>query len=138
MPINYKNYPSNWLTEIRPAVLERDRNCCKFCLVPNNAIICRGTWQGVEVYQDDEGAIYSAKDGEYLGSAYLGEVFTTEAGRATRIVLTVAHLDRDVKNNDLENLAALCQRCHLLYDKDQHRAGTRETNRKKKGLQNLF
>lgn len=33
------------------------------------------------------------------------------------IVLTVAHLDHDVQNNDLENLKCLCQRCHLNHDR---------------------
>lgn len=40
---------------------------------------------------------------------------------ASRIVLTVAHLDHDPTNNNLANLAALCQRCHLKYDAKHHR-----------------
>ena len=32
------------------------------------------------------------------------------------IVLTIAHLDHDIKNNDPKILRALCQRCHLRYD----------------------
>jgi hypothetical protein len=35
----------------------------------------------------------------------------------SRVILTVAHLDHDILNNDDENLAALCQRCHLNYDR---------------------
>ncbi len=38
----------------------------------------------------------------------------------TKIILTVAHLDRDSQNNDRKNLAALCQRCHLRHDIYQH------------------
>lgn len=38
----------------------------------------------------------------------------------TRVILTVAHLDRNPKNNRFWNLKALCQRCHLLYDMPQH------------------
>lgn len=37
----------------------------------------------------------------------------------TKVVLTVAHLDRDRRNNRFRNLAALCQRCHLNYDRCQ-------------------
>lgn len=37
------------------------------------------------------------------------------------VVLTVAHLDHNIKNNSFFNLAALCQRCHLRYDKKQER-----------------
>jgi 5-methylcytosine-specific restriction endonuclease McrA len=36
------------------------------------------------------------------------------------VVLTVAHLDHDIQNNDPANLAALCQRCHLQLDRHQH------------------
>lgn len=32
------------------------------------------------------------------------------------VVLTVAHLDQDPANNSLENLRALCQRCHNRHD----------------------
>jgi len=31
VPINYKNYPPNWKTEIRPAILERAANKCEWC-----------------------------------------------------------------------------------------------------------
>jgi hypothetical protein len=40
--------------------------------------------------------------------------------RASRVVLTVAHIDHDKENNSLENLAALCQSCHLGHDRGQH------------------
>jgi heterodisulfide reductase subunit B len=36
------------------------------------------------------------------------------------VCLTVAHLDRDRTNNRFSNLAALCQKCHLNYDRSQH------------------
>jgi hypothetical protein len=40
----------------------------------------------------------------------------------TKVVLTIAHLDHDSKNNDVadERLAALCQACHLRYDLWRH------------------
>ncbi len=34
----------------------------------------------------------------------------------SKVVLTIAHLDHDVKNNKASNLRAWCQRCHLTYD----------------------
>jgi tRNA(Ile)-lysidine synthase TilS/MesJ len=55
-----------------------------------------------------------------------------------KIVLTVAHLNHDIADNSDDNLAALCQLHHLRHDIDHHRANAKETNRKKKGLQNLF
>lgn len=38
----------------------------------------------------------------------------------SRVVLTVAHLDHDKKNNQFANLKALCQRCHLRHDIHEH------------------
>jgi hypothetical protein len=40
--------------------------------------------------------------------------------RVVRIVLTVAHLNHDPRDNREENLKALCQWCHLNYDKLHH------------------
>lgn len=38
------------------------------------------------------------------------------------VVLTIAHMDHDHNNDDVEDdrLAALCQRCHLGYDRPRH------------------
>lgn len=38
----------------------------------------------------------------------------------SKVILTVAHLDRNRNNNRFGNLAALCQRCHLNYDRPTH------------------
>ncbi len=45
-----------------------------------------------------------------------------------RVVLTTAHLDHTPENCDPSNLMAMCQGCHLAYDRDHHaetRAATR-------------
>lgn len=36
------------------------------------------------------------------------------------VVLTVAHIDHNKKNNNFNNLKALCQKCHLGHDLQQH------------------
>lgn len=139
MPISYKNYPKNWKTEIRPAVLERDNHCCKFCKVPNKIWVCRGKWNGVEVWQNDDGQMYNATNGEYVGDTYVGEVWVEGKRKTlTKIVLTIMHLDHDTTNNDYSNLAAGCQRCHLTHDKNHHQKNAKETRTKKKKLQTLF
>lgn len=38
----------------------------------------------------------------------------------SRVVLTVAHLDHVPEHSHLANLMAMCQRCHLSYDRDHH------------------
>lgn len=132
MPIDYSKYPKNWKSEIRPAILQRANNKCEVCGVENNMIILRGIWNGVECYQDCDGLIYDAANGECIDSTYLGEVHPTN--KLIRIVLTIAHLDHDVANNSYDNLKAMCQKCHLNYDKEHH-ANTRRRNRKQLQLE---
>lgn len=45
----------------------------------------------------------------------------------SRVVLTVAHLDHHPENCEDANLRAMCQRCHLAYDKHHHAASRRRT-----------
>lgn len=39
----------------------------------------------------------------------------------SRVVLTIAHLDQQPENNNPDNLRALCQKCHLGYDRMRRR-----------------
>lgn len=40
-----------------------------------------------------------------------------------KVILTVAHLDHNPENNDINNLRAMCQKCHNTYDRE-HRNET--------------
>jgi hypothetical protein len=115
MPIDYKEYPENWKTEIRPAVLARANNCCEECGVKNHALIHRhGKGQN---------------DWVYWPEGMESEAWSLDGKKATKIILTIAHLDHDKLNHDvsLERLKALCQKCHLRYDIKHH------TNNRKYG-----
>lgn len=46
----------------------------------------------------------------------------------SRVVLTVAHLNHIPEDCRDENLMAMCQRCHLAYDREHH-AETRAARR---------
>jgi hypothetical protein len=48
-------------------------------------------------------------------------------GTGSTVVLTVAHLDHTPENCDEENLRAMCQGCHLHYDRDHHAQTARAT-----------
>ncbi|HUX70457.1 MAG TPA: hypothetical protein VMV41_08105 [Cellulomonadaceae bacterium] len=49
-------------------------------------------------------------------------------GTGSRVVLTVAHLNHTPEDCTDTNLAAMCQGCHLHYDRDHH-AETRSASR---------
>lgn len=104
MPVDKSRYPHNW-PKVSRIIRRIAGNQCEWCHVHN---------------------------GEPLPS-----------GRTGKVVLTVAHLGApyaDGKPGDKhdkhdirrENLAALCQACHLRYDLDEHIQHARETRQRKK------
>lgn len=58
----------------------------------------------------------------------------------SKVVLTTAHLDHTPENCDLSNLAHLCQRDHLRYDREIHVRNMRRTRsrRREAGQGDLF
>ena len=102
MPVDMKRYPPNW-KEISLRVKERDGWRCKFC--------------GAQAYQPNPltGSIV------ILTTAHLGVPHPD--GRPGN-----KHDKSDVRD---ENLAALCQRCHLNYDRDEHKQNSAATRRRK-------
>jgi len=54
------------------------------------------------------------------------------------VVLTTAHLDPTPENCDDDNLAAMCQRCHLTFDAGIHRANNFATRHARKAVADLF
>lgn len=65
---------------------------------------------------------------EWCGLANGSEV-EREGGKLTKIVLTVAHMDHDPRHCERANLKALCQKCHITYDKDPAQAARRRALR---------
>lgn len=121
MPIKSENkhrYPPNW-REIRAAILERADDCCEQCGVPNYAYRARGE----EAWTSN------------IGQA---EAWAMDGMKVSRVVLTIAHLDHQPENNDPGNLRALCQRCHLAWDKEHHQKTAYQTRRAGKALGELF
>ena len=123
MPIDYRKYPEDWKTRICPDILRRANNRCEICGVENGSYVMRPrivTWRGNGLLDKRRGCV--------LMTFW-----------PVRIVLTIAYMDHDVTNNDYSNLKALCQKCHLGLDRDQHRtnsAKTRAIKKKDKEQQN--
>lgn len=117
MPIEYKKYPTNWKTEIRPSVMERAKGCCEFCGVKNYAV---GNWDADRFIPTAGNKIHDMAGNGELSYKEARELVTHCNDWCEEkfiiIVLTVAHLDHDITNNELSNLKALCQRCHNRYD----------------------
>lgn len=136
MPCDYRLYPKNWKSEIRPAILERDGNRCHECKAENHSVGYWGKdghfWTADEILTELENTgrdLFDEKD-------VLGHIPGDK--KPIKIVLTISHTDHDISNNDYSNLKALCQKHHLAHDQNHHLKNAKETNRKKKGLQNLF
>lgn len=113
MPIDYSKYHPKWSLISRLIRFNRAQNKCEKCKVPNHAFITRDK-KGHWTYR------FSLK---FLNGLKQEGWKPTEIAKGfdcTYIVLTVAHIDRDKTNNRFWNLAAWCQRCHLLHDKEQH------------------
>ena len=131
MPINYKLYPSNWKSEIRPSILKRANNCCEFCKVANYSVYVLENNNRVFLKPSTVANFYLCSDEKKRMVGKTGNWVLK------KVVLTISHLDHDISNNCPTNLKALCQKCHLSHDKDHHRKNARQTLKTKKGLLEL-
>lgn len=122
MPIDYSKYPSNWHTEIRPRILKRDGNRCKHCQKANYSV---GYYDRMDFWHPTAGNIIHDEIGFNGAKTYKEARLIADNNNEWSliydehyivIVLTIAHLDQDINNNDDSNLAALCQRCHIRHD----------------------
>ena len=115
--------------EARGKVKARAKGKCEWCGKPKG---------NVRVALDQPGRWYDEQDEQWVRPPSMARAlermmidpfqFEMERPRAAytvRCVLTTAHLDRNPGNDALDNLAALCQRCHLVYDAAQHRQNAR-------------
>ena len=112
MPIDYKKYPDNWKWFSKQTIKDAG-NKCELCFAPNGKTVGRFNsdyshpWEWTENL-DECGVDY----------------------KETKIVLTVHHIDGNLKNNERLNLIALCQRCHLKLDMQKH-VRNRKVNKNK-------
>lgn len=123
MPMDYSKYPKDWKKISYNLRLGRAENKCEWCHVPNYAFRFNET--NVVLTGDDVDLLDDHDDLE----------------EATLIILTVAHLGIDKPDGSPgdkadtmdcrdENLAVLCQRCHLNFDRPDN-INRRRINRRK-------
>lgn len=63
--------------------------------------------------------------------AHNGRPIDPTAEPVRLVVLTTAHLNHDPGDCRDENLKAMCQRCHLAYDRELHTKNSTITRRRK-------
>lgn len=150
MPFDRSRYPANW-EEISRAIKERAGWCCERCGLAHNAWVVRG--EGAEilkVYTNGEldkgdGSCWYAWNEDERGHicSDMDSYPVDGKERPVRIILTTAHLGtphpdgrpgdkHDKMDCRPENLQALCQRCHLLEDLEDHIANARATRARKR------
>ena len=59
-------------------------------------------------------------------------------GWFVKTILTCAHLDQNPAHNDPAILAALCPRCHLRHDRQQHIRSAYRNRRRRWAVRDLF
>ncbi len=143
MPFDRSLYPKHW-NVIRAQILERAGHKCEKCGVPNHAVGSR----------DRRGQFEPTCGNSVHDAAGNGGLSFKEARELVKhcnewgneklviIVLTIAHVGREVKHDKMdcrpEVLLALCQRCHLLEDLDDHvRHAATTRARKRAGIGQL-
>jgi hypothetical protein len=118
MPIRSENrwlYPIDWPQLSNAIRFDRASARCERCARPHRRRVAHlgdGRWWDRErkCWRSGRGRRTKVRD-----SGVLARV------RTTYVVLACAHLDHDPGNNAPANLAALCQRCHMLHDAHEHR-----------------
>ncbi len=123
-------YPIDWPQLSHWVRFTRAGGQCERCKRPHaTMLICaaNGSWRDDRTgqWRDSKGAIIPTP------SSIAGT-------RLTLAMLATAHLDHNPSHNRPRNLAALCQRCHLLHDRPHHLTQRRLTHRRRWAIGDLF
>ncbi|GJE02823.1 hypothetical protein [Methylobacterium isbiliense] len=137
MPIRREHryfYPIDWPQLSDVIRFHRAQGRCEACNRPHLQRVFHlgdGRWWDAEsgCWRDGQGRRLR---GRLRKADLLGGV------RTTRVVLATAHRDHDPSNNANENLAALCQRCHMLHDRTEHQRRRWFTLFRRKAMGDLF
>jgi hypothetical protein len=129
-PDNRWFYPIDWAQLSAQIRFGRAGARCERCARPHCRFVAHlgdGRWWDAEArcWRSDRGRTIRAR-------------FVLGAVRTTYVVLACAHLDHDPGNNTATNLAALCQRCHMLHDAAEHRWQRWWNAFKRRAIRDLF
>jgi hypothetical protein len=128
-------YPIDWPQLSAAIRFGRAKGRCEHCGRPHGRRVFHlgdGRWW------DEEAEAWRNGQGRRVIPKLAAPSADDLALRTTKVVLAAAHLDHDPSNNGPRNLAALCQRCHMLHDRDEHRRRRWLTFRMRKAMGDLF
>ena len=128
-------YPIDWPQLSALIRFERAQGRCEGCGRPHGELVCHlgdGRWW------DTEQGVWRSGEGRMLRRGAPASPEILDGVRTTRVVLATTHRDHDPTNNRSRNLMALCQRCHLMHDRQEHRRRRWLTLFRRKALGDLF
>lgn len=137
MPIRPEHryfYPIDWPQLSAVIRFGRARGRCEGCGRPHGQTVIHlgdGRWW------DEEAASWRDGAGRPVRLA-VGADDVLGMARRTRVVLATAHRNHDTADNAAANLAAWCQRCHMLHDRSEHQRRRWLTLFQRKALGDLF
>ncbi|MFS0738969.1 hypothetical protein ABC347_18130 [Sphingomonas sp. 1P06PA] len=122
-------YPIDWRELSAYIRFGRAKGRCERCHRPHGRDVLHlgnGIWWDEDAtrWRDGQGRrVRSLPDPDELTRIQPGfdGIAAPAQMRVTRVVLASAHLNHDPGDNRPRNLAALCQRCHMRHDADEHR-----------------
>jgi hypothetical protein len=128
-------HPIDWPQLSAVIRFRRARGRCEQCGRPHSCLVYHlgdGRW-----WDDETSSIWRTGKGRTLRRLAPPNRLSQPL-QATRVFLACAHLDHNPGNNRPQNLKALCQRCHMLHDRAEHRRQWWLTLRRRKALGDLF
>ena len=137
MPIRRRHrwfYPIDWRELSAEIRFRRAGGRCETCKRPHGRTVPHlgdGRWW------DEDAGCWRDGRGRLLRRTPRLAAFDASI-RVTRVALATAHLDHDPTNNAGSNLAALCQRCHVINDRDEHLRRRRLTYLARRAVGDLF
>ncbi|MGH1587847.1 hypothetical protein ACRBEV_05195 [Methylobacterium phyllosphaerae] len=137
MPIRREHrffYPIDWPQLSAVIRFGRAQGCCEGCGRPHGRMVYH---LGDSRWWDTETSSWRDGRGKRL-RLKAGAIDPLWNVRRTRVVLAAAHRDHDTVNNTNANLAAFCQRCHMIHDRPEHKRRRWRTLFRRKALGDLF
>jgi hypothetical protein len=127
-------YPIDWPQLSREIRFVRAKGACEQCGRPHGRIVLHlgdGRWWDAESgrWRDGKGQLLKAQP---------AAIEITAAVRRTKVYLATAHRNHDTSVNRPGNLAAWCQRCHILHDAPEHRRRRHANRQRRRALGDLF